>query len=730
MLKSEKYSQMQMKTNAAQLNDADEGGLNLGQVGATLRRRALLIAGFTGVAAAGAVLKAESDPPIFQGQFEILTKPVTGESKAVANIPQTLGAQGVSSPETENVATTIKVLESPRLLAPIVKDLQAKYPDLTYKRLERYLNVTSVKPNILKVEYVDEDEQQVKDVLQALAKTYLDYSRAEQEEDVNEAIKFVQERITKGGLQQRVEDWQEKLRNLRRKNTLVEPAQKSQEVAALIASLNQQRIEARVQYEQMSTKYRDLQSELAQQPGQRAGNSLLSDNPRYQKILDQIQEADILIKKESARFTPENPTILTLQDKIDNLMPMLTAEEERVQRDYVSRINEIAARDEALRDKIKKAEAELKYLATVNRDYDYIQLQLKIATENYGQFVAKEQALQIEKAQKLQPWKPLDPQYTEVQKPAAIVDSAKRNLLLGGLLGLLLGTGAALVVDKLSNVFYTSKDVKDATYLPLLGSIPLRKELAVSLQDSGNQKPDIAAFFEVFRSLYTNILLLGSDTPIRSLVISSATPGDGKSTVAIYLALAAAAMGHRVLLVDANLRCPTLHKRVGVMNIQGLTDIIASDLDWSNVIERSPIENNLYVLSAGPIPPDPVRLLASQKMQDLMSDLQNSFDFVIYDTPPVLGFADANLLAANTNGMVLVAGLGKLKRTVFQQALEELQVSGTPVLGFIANKSKEAAPASYTYYQQYYKQRMSAERVEVEEMEESNSSIIHKIRGK
>lgn len=730
MLKSEKYSQMQMKTNAAQLNDADEGGLNLGQVGATLRRRALLIAGFTGVAAAGAVLKAESDPPIFQGQFEILTKPVTGESKAVANIPQTLGAQGVSSPETENVATTIKVLESPRLLAPIVKDLQAKYPDLTYKRLERYLNVTSVKPNILKVEYVDEDEQQVKDVLQALAKTYLDYSRAEQEEDVNEAIKFVQERITKGGLQQRVEDWQEKLRNLRRKNTLVEPAQKSQEVAALIASLNQQRIEARVQYEQMSTKYRDLQSELAQQPGQRAGNSLLSDNPRYQKILDQIQEADILIKKESARFTPENPTILTLQDKIDNLMPMLTAEEERVQRDYVSRINEIAARDEALRDKIKKAEAELKYLATVNRDYDYIQLQLKIATENYGQFVAKEQALQIEKAQKLQPWKPLDPQYTEVQKPAAIVDSAKRNLLLGGLLGLLLGTGAALVVDKLSNVFYTSKDVKDATYLPLLGSIPSRKELAVSLNDAGNQKPDIAAFFEVFRSLYTNILLLGSDTPIRSLVISSATPGDGKSTVAIYLALAAAAMGHRVLLVDANLRCPTLHKRVGVMNIQGLTDIIASDLDWSNVIERSPIENNLYVLSAGPIPPDPVRLLASQKMQDLMSDLQNSFDFVIYDTPPVLGFADANLLAANTNGMVLVAGLGKLKRTVFQQALEELQVSGAPVLGFIANKSKEAAPASYTYYQQYYKQRMSAERVEVEEMEESNSSIIHKIRGK
>jgi polysaccharide biosynthesis transport protein len=170
-------------------------------------------------------------------------------------------------------------------------------------------------------------------------------------------------------------------------------------------------------------------------------------------------------------------------------------------------------------------------------------------------------------------------------------------------------------------------------------------------------------------------------------------------------------MGQRVLLVDANLRSPTIHNRVGLMNIQGLTDIIAQDLDWNNVIERSPLEDNLFVLSAGPIPPDSIRLLASHKMQDLMSELQGAFDLIIYDTPPLVGFADANLLAANTNGLILVAGLGKLKRTIFQQALEDLQVSGTPILGVIANKSKDAMPASYSYYQQYYKQSMSSERI-------------------
>jgi polysaccharide biosynthesis transport protein len=136
-------------------------------------------------------------------------------------------------------------------------------------------------------------------------------------------------------------------------------------------------------------------------------------------------------------------------------------------------------------------------------------------------------------------------------------------------------------------------------------------------------------------------------------------------------------------------------------------------------------------MSASPVPPDSVRLLASGKMQDLMDDLQASFDLVIYDTPPVLGFADAYKLAANTNGMVLVAGLGKLKRTVLQQALEEIQVSGTASLGLIANKSKDSTPSSYSHYHSYYRQSMSAERVGADTDEDTaNSASITNIKGR
>ncbi|OUL26029.1 capsular biosynthesis protein [Nostoc sp. RF31YmG] len=727
MLKSEKYPHPLSQANFTQLND-DEGGLNLGQVGAVLRRRLLLIGGTTALVATAAVLKAETDPPVYQGTFDILTKPVTGEDKAIANVPQTINSQDkISPPEsTRDVQTTITVLQSPRVLNPIVEKLQAQYPDLTYDSLVYYLTITSSKPNILNIQYTNSDQKLVSDVLKLLADAYLQYSLQERQSDVEVAIKFVDQQ--KQPLVKGLKYWQDQLRNLRLDNNLIEPAQKAQELSTQIATLRQQRIENRVQLEQMVAKYEELQKELAQEPGERAGNSLLSDNVRYQKILDQIQAADIAIKQQSAVFTDENPAMVTLRQKKEYLLPLLAQEEARVQKDFQSRIREMSARDRALDEKINNGYSEVRKLATVSRNYDNIQRELQIANEALTQFTTKQQSLQIEKAQKQQPWLLLDPKLTRVNEPLAVSDSAKRNLALGGLLGLLLGIGTALVVDKLSNIFYSSQELKDATRLPLLGIVPLRKELEVATKDNlsrGVQNSDGASFFEVFRSLYTNILLLGSDTPIRSLVISSAGQGDGKSTIATQLAQAAAAMGQRVLLVDANLRAPSLHNRVGLMNIQGLTDVISQDLDWHNVIEPSPLEENMFVMPAGPIPPDSVRLLASQKMHNLMEELQVSFDLVIYDTPPLLGFADAYLLAANTDGLVLVAGLGKLKRTALQQALEQIQISGTPLLGLIANKSKDAAPVSYQYYQQYYKQSVSGEKVSAEKVTaNANSSSL------
>ncbi|HEY9649457.1 MAG TPA: polysaccharide biosynthesis tyrosine autokinase, partial [Coleofasciculaceae cyanobacterium] len=664
-----------------------------------------------------ALLKALNETPVYQATFQILTKPVTVEGEVISSVPQTLTGrrEGTAAPETATVdETKIKVLLSPRVLSPVVEKLQAKYPGFNYGSLVGSLTIAPSGPSILDVGYQSSDPKLVKDVLDFVSKAFLNYSLEERQTDIRQGLAFVEKQLPQ--LESRVETQQERLLKIRQQFNLVDPQKTGEQLSAQISTVEQQRVDNQVQLKQAQALYSELQTELTQKSAEAATASALAGNARYQKILDQLQDIDSQIAKESALFLEESPTIEILREQRQNLLPLLSREGQRVQGELASRIEELQTRSQVLSQTVESLNKQVKQLSVINREYNDIEQELKIATDNLNQFLAKREGLRIDAAQRQIPWQLLAP----LGEPIPSAASAKKNLILGTILGLLLGLGVALVVDKLSNVMFTSKEVKDLTKLPLLGVIPFEKDLG-EFAPAGNvgafvQNPNglgnnyplqtyrRSDFFEVFRSLYTNIRLLGSDTPIHSLVISSATHEDGKSTVAVYLAQAAAAMGQRVLLVDTNLRGPTIHNRVGLMNIQGLTDVISSDLDFNDVIEQSPLEENLFVLTAGSIPPDPIRLLASQKMQDLMDKLQSAFDLVIYDTPPLVGIADAYLLATHTNGIVLVAGLGKLKRVLLEQALDELRVVGTPVLGAVANRAKESMASSSSYYQRSYMQ--------------------------
>ncbi|NEP83810.1 MAG: CpsD/CapB family tyrosine-protein kinase, partial [Okeania sp. SIO3B3] len=182
-----------------------------------------------------------------------------------------------------------------------------------------------------------------------------------------------------------------------------------------------------------------------------------------------------------------------------------------------------------------------------------------------------------------------------------------------------------------------------------------------------------------------------------SFVISSATPGDGKSTIAAHLARAAAAMGQRVLLIDGDLRCPQIHNMMGLSNQQGLSSIIADGVPIETAIQRSPVDENLFVLTSGPIPPDPTKILSSRQMHQLIQDAATTFDLVICDTAPLLGRADASLLSACTNGLMLVVGLGKTEREALNLALDDLSMAGVPMLGIVGNGDR-----ADSYYQRYY----------------------------
>lgn len=704
-----------------QSGEDEEGGLKLGQVVASLRRRILVIVGMTTVVASVAVLRAATSVPIYQSKFEILTKPITVEAQVISSVPQTLAGKEQTATEPTLSETKLKLLKSPKILNPVVTQLKPKYPHINYDQLAAALIVTALPTSdILDVSYQSTDPEEVEAVLNLVSKAYLEYSLQERLADVRKGIEFVEEQLPK--LQDRVQAMQGNLQRFRQEFNLVDPESQGKQLSEQMGTFEQQRLETQIKLSEAEALSRDLQAQLAQRAGDEAAAvSALVENPRYQQILGSLLEVDKQIAKDSSLFLETSPDIQVLQTQRQRLLPLLSREGQRVQEQVSAKIRELEARSQALTNTEDLLNQRVKQLSVISRQYVDIQRELQIATENLNQFLTKREALRIDAGQRETPWQIL----TAAGEPIRSAGNTRQAAILGAILGMLLGVGLALLLDKLRDVLHSPDDAKDAAGLPLLGVIPHNSELqeieqialvsniAGLMQQVRDKlpvpgftgKPDrygASPFLEAFRSLYTNIRLLNSDTQIRSLIITSATPGDGKSTTALYLAQAAAALGQRVLLVDTDLRRPKLHERLKLENDLGLSNVISSDLNFEKVLQRSPLEANLTVLTAGLIPPDPTRLLSSQKMQNLMEQFQSSFDLVIYDTPPVLGLADAKLIASKTDGIIMVVGLASTRRSALTQALDAIKLSSVGVLGVVANGSRENSTAFYQNYLKYY----------------------------
>lgn len=201
---------------------------------------------------------------------------------------------------------------------------------------------------------------------------------------------------------------------------------------------------------------------------------------------------------------------------------------------------------------------------------------------------------------------------------------------------------------------------------------------------------------EQYRTIRTNIQYSSLDKDLQTIVITSTGPGEGKSTTAANLAVVLAQQGKNVLLVDADLRKPTAHYTFGKSNLQGLTNVLTKQDEFSSLIQETEV-GNLFLLASGPIPPNPAELLDSSGMDELISEAKEQFDIVIYDTPPVLAVTDAQVLANKCDGVVLVVASGKTEKEGALKAKELLMNAKAKLLGVVLNR-KEMKQNEYYYY--------------------------------
>lgn len=271
------------------------------------------------------------------------------------------------------------------------------------------------------------------------------------------------------------------------------------------------------------------------------------------------------------------------------------------------------------------------------------------------------------------------------------------NLIYSVVVGLILALGLALLQEFLDDRINSAEELRRLLPTPLLGYVPMiEKEEGRLLSHSQSA----GSTLESYRVLRSNVQFATVGAKVSSLLVTSTAPGEGKSTTATNLAVAMALDGRRVILVDTDLRRPTVHQKFGMNRGVGLTNVLIGHASLSSALRDTDIPG-LQVLTSGPLPPNPAELLNSQPMHDLHARLKEHADVVIYDSPPCLATADAQVLSAAVDGVLYVVQFGETKKSAVRHAVEMLQQAHANLLGIVFNKI-ELTGAEGKYYYGYY----------------------------
>ncbi len=309
---------------------------------------------------------------------------------------------------------------------------------------------------------------------------------------------------------------------------------------------------------------------------------------------------------------------------------------------------------------------------------------------------------------------------SEIAIPPEVPVSPRRLLTVGAafFLSTLFGMGLALFLEYLDDTIRTTDEIESYLQLPALAaipsieSVPKRKLLLVGAEngDEAVQSPLLisadsrSSLAEAYRHLRTSILLSTAGRAPKSLLVSSSLPSEGKSTIATNTAISLAQTGARVLIIDADMRRPRLHSIFNIENGDGLSTLLASELTDTEITNslKQDDKTKLFIMTSGPIPPNPAELIGSEQMVSLLRILQNRFTHIVIDSPPIASFTDGVLIASMVDGVILVVHAGRSSRQVVRRSRQMLQEIGAKIFGVVLNNVNLNNKDNYYYYQSYY----------------------------
>ena len=646
--------------------------------------------------------------PLYRGSFSLLIKdPMKSNNQNRNNRDSTDLFQILSANQDDyELNTLIPLLKSPIFIEPVANQLNLSTNYLRSKiKIERAYSEDGLRPafGILNVQLTYKNKKVGQKILEKLAENYIIASAQQKQQRLIDGLNFLNKQSPE--ILKKKDELSTKLVAFREKYKLIKPTEEGFTIKDKQNEIENQLISLYAERDKLIDVKNEIKSGRITARGfQKEMNDGLSISDFDQGLLQQLINVENELASARSKYTNNSSIIVGLNLRLKQIQPVLLK-------------NQLEAVDTALKlnqgsinsTKNLKSELEEKFLEqpVLIKEYQNIEQELQIANENLLSLVAARESFQLQMAQNDIPWKIISKPIMG-QKP--ISPNIQKNLFIGIFFGLISGSIVALIRDKQDHVFYFSEDVKKDLKSPILGNIPhidvfknLREEKKSVLdlindpdyKDDVNSKRDsYQRFFyqEAFRNLYTSIRFLDTSEECKTIILSSSLPKEGKTLVNILLAKTIADLGVRILLIDADMRKPQIHYRLGLNNLLGFSNLLIDPkMKFSQVLNKIKGYENWNVITGGTIPPDPARLVGSERFKLVLDQLKESeqFDFILIDSPPVLGLADSVLMSNNVDGMIVLLGLQEVDRSLPKETISRIKSVGSKFYGIVTNETKQ-----------------------------------------
>jgi capsular exopolysaccharide synthesis family protein len=601
------------------------------------------------------------------------------------------------------------------------------------------LRVT-LSPNtrIIEVHYRSADPQMAANVVNTLMQTYVENNFKARFESTMQASDWLSKQLV--DLQMKVETSQEKLVRYQKEHEILGADEKQNITMEKLDELNKELTAAESERMDKEALYRLVESgdpdaivssatALEEAGAGAQTSSALLGGLRSKEADLKIQAADL-----STQFGPSYPKLLQLNNQLKEIDSQIQGELKKIIAKVRGQYNAALQRENMLHTALDKQKQEANKLNESAIEYTLLKRDVDTNRQLYEGLLQKLKEAGVSAGLKSNNFRIID----SARPPTGPIEpNVPRNLLFAAVLGLASGIGLAFLIEGLDNTVRTTEQAQMIAGVASLGMIPLGSK---SAREGPNPKRLVIAsskeavelvtqvrpqsqMAESYRALRTSLLLSNLGAPPKVIMVTSALPQEGKTTTSINTAVVLAQKGVRVLLIDADLRRPSIHKTLGMGPHSGLSNVLTGSTTLEQAISDTSILPNLFVLPAGTPPPNPAELLASSNMRDVLNQLRGQYDHIVIDTPPSLSVTDAVVLSPRADAVILVIRSGQTTKQALRRSRDVLMQVNAKVVGVLLNAVDLSSPDYYYYYEyrgkyaSYYREEDSSGHEHEEEEE-------------